>query len=158
MTRWTGAGLAPVAEAAAATIEVWATWPMVNGTFWEALNATMIGDDAARIWAVPTHVYGIHYGDTVGVVASAEGPNVITNIVARGGYTTFRVWLGEGCRVAWGDFAETYAQRGCLIDVWSERLIALSCTKVISGDVRDHLERDAGAPSFEWETGSLAEE
>lgn len=157
MTRWTGTDLAPVAESAAATNEVWATCPMADGTFWEALNATMIGHDTARVWAVPIHVYGIHYGDTVGVVASAEGPQVITKVIARGGYTTFRVWLGDECATTWKELAETYAQQGCLVDVWSERLVALACAEERSRDIRNHLERDAGELSFEWELGSLTE-
>lgn len=145
-------------ESAAATIEVWATMPWDSGTLWEALNATMITDDSARICAVPMFLYGLHYGDTVSVMASAEGPLVVTKIVGRGGYATFRVWLGEEeCRATWRNVAETYAERGCVVDVWSERLLALSCDEHRAFDIESHLSRDSVAQSFIWEPGAYPE-
>ncbi|MFF8185975.1 DUF4265 domain-containing protein [Microbacterium sp. NPDC016588] len=159
MTQWNGRELAPVSESAAADIEVWATMPTDSGTLWEALNATMITHDSARIWAIPMFLYGLHYGDTVSVIPSAEGPLVVTEIVGRSGYVTFRVWLGEeGCRATWRSVAETYAERGCIVDVWSERLLALSCEEHRALDIQSHLSRESVAQSFIWEPGTYPEE
>ena len=147
--------LAPVPESAAATVEVWATTPTESGTLWDALNATMVTQDSARIWAVPVFLYGLHYGDTVGVIASGEGALVVTDIVERRGYGTFRVWLGDdGCRVTWQTVAETYARRGCIVDVWGERLLALSCVEDLVRNVQGHLVRDSVTQSFTWESGA----
>ena len=159
MTQWDGSQLVPVPESAAATVEVWATTPTDSGTLWEALNATIVTEDSARIWAVPMFVHGLHYGDTVSVIASAEGPLVATGIVERGGYATFRVWLGEEeCRATWRTVAEAYAQRGCIVDVWSERLLALSCVAHLVLDMESHLARESVSQSFVWESSEHAGE
>lgn len=144
-----------MSDAAAATTEVWATTPTESGTLWEALNATMVAEDSAPIWAVSMVLSGLHYGDKVTVTASAEAPRVATTILEWGGYATFRVWLGEEeVGMTWRSVADTYAQRGRVVDVWSERLLALSCVEHLARDVESHLSRDGATQSFLGESGA----
>lgn len=153
--RWNGTELMPVESSAFADTEVWAGWTEVGTTTWEALNATTVGADEVRICSVPAYAYGLNFGDTVGTIASAEGPLVVRGITCAGGQSTFRIWLGtDPDPSAWRPIAESYAKRGCIVDVLTSSLIALSCDVEDSVSVREHLEEDAARTSFIWEPGT----
>jgi hypothetical protein len=153
--RWSGTDLAPVQSSVSADAEIWAGWTENGEAIWEAFNATMIDEDAAIIRAVPAYAYGLNFGDKVSVIASAEGPLVINDISARGDQTTFRIWLGADPDPSlWRRVAESYAQSGCVIDVLSARLIALSCAASDSTTIQNKLQEDEAATRISWEPGT----
>ena len=121
--------------------------------FWEVLHAETIGPDLVQVRAVPAWVYGVNFDDTVATVRSAEGSTVATSVSQRGNQATFRLWLGEdpALAAAWLSIAGRYAQRGCLVDVISENLIALSCPVENAPLIRDLLVHEEQTTALIWE-------
>ena len=59
------------------------------------------------------------------MVASAEGALVVTAIVASDGYNSARLWFAEGGG-SWQEPTELLAKAGCVVEVYSERLVGAS--------------------------------
>jgi hypothetical protein len=159
VARWSGTDLEPLHASVSSDAEIWAGWTDNGETIWEAFNATMLGEDEAIIRAVPAYAYGLNFGDTVSLTASAEGPLVIDGITTRGDQTTFRLWLGTDPDPSlWRTFAESYAQSGCVVDVLSPRLLALSCATSDSNTIQSKLQEDEAVTPLSWEPGSPLED
>jgi len=127
---WDGMRLVPAAEAKAAQATVWFTVPPEPDypdapMTWEALPASRLSDDTFAVCGCPALVSGIAFGDIVRVVASAEGALAVTEVVERGGYDSARLWFAEGGD-SWRSPSETLAAAGCVVDVYSERLVGIS--------------------------------
>ena len=157
MSRWSDEGLVTIGPNAD-EVEVWFATPDDDSDdcVWEAINADRVHNDVVELRAVPALTYGVAYGDRIEVVSSSEGPLVATRILKRGEYATFRIWLGtvDDSVLTWRDIAERFARLGCLIDVYSERLIALAALREASTAVMDALTELAGSSGIEWESGS----
>lgn len=158
---WTEGELVPSRLAEEADSEVWFHLPPEGEgvQIWEALNGRLTETGLVELRAIPALAYGVAFGDQVSVVPSAEGSLVVDSVRQRGPYATFRIWLGEERSLAarWRLIAENYAQLGCLVDVYSEHLIALACLEDRVGAVREALESQASASEFEWEESSRPE-
>ena len=154
--RWSGTDLEPVDPPLSVEVEVWAGWTEDDTKVWEALNAIPVaGEQAVQLRTVPAYAYGVNYGDTVEYVASAEGPQVVSRIRIPGGQATFRIWLGaDPDTSAWRPIAESYAKQGCIVDVLSASLIALSCSVEHAGTIQAILEEDAARTGLVWEPGT----
>ena len=127
---WDGAQLVPAAEASAAASVVWFGVPLDpdlprDHSVWEALNATMVDDDVYRLCASAALFGQVAFGDSVNVIRSAEGALVVTSIAARGGYSSARLWFEDGGD-AWRIPVQRLARIGCVVDVYSDRLVGLS--------------------------------
>ena len=127
---WDGAQLVPAPEAAQADATVWFSLPPDPDfpdapPLWEGLVATPASRDLYVVRACPALFAGVAFGDHVQVVASAEGALVVTAIVASGGYNSARLWLTEGGG-SWQEPTELLAKAGCVVDVYSERLVGVS--------------------------------
>jgi hypothetical protein len=153
---WAGTALAPSRSAVDADTEVWFALPSDSGrVVWEALNAATVGPGLAELRGVPAWVHGVHFGDVVTTVESAEGGLVGVAVHRRGAQATFRLWLGEDPRLAasWREIAERYAERGCLVDVVSEQLIALSCPVGSAPLIRGMLIEEESTTALVFEDG-----
>jgi hypothetical protein len=92
------------------------------------------------VLGVPAYAYDLNLGDRVTVVRSAEGPFVATGIAHDAGNNTFRYYLLEpDDGRAWYPLAQKFASIGCLIDVLTPGLTALSCAPESSQPVVDRL-------------------
>lgn len=108
--------------------------------FWEGLNGRSEADGTVTILGVPAYAYDLNLGDRITVVRSAEGPFVATGIAHDAGNNTFRYYLLESDDGnAWYPLAQEFASMGCLIDVLTPRLTALSCASEASPRVADRL-------------------
>ncbi|SIT78746.1 DUF4265 domain-containing protein [Microbacterium sp. RU33B] len=154
--RWNGTDLESVDRGGPAEVEVWAGWTEDDTQLWEAFTAIQTaGGDAVQLRTVPAYAYGLNYGDIVEYAVSAEGPLVISRVRSPGGQATFRVWLGAEPHVdAWRHIAETYAKRGCVVDVLTVSLVALSCAVEDSCTIEAMLKEDAGRTGLVWEHGT----
>lgn len=153
---WAGTTLAPLQSAADADTEVWFALPSDSGqVFWEALDAARVGPDLVELRGVPAWAHGVHFGDVVTTVESAEGGLVGVAVQQHGGHATFRLWLGEDPHLSasWLGVAERYAARGCLVDVVSEKLIALSCPVGSAPLIRGMLVEEESTTALVFEDG-----
>jgi hypothetical protein len=140
---WAGTALAPSRSAVDADTEVWFALPSDSGrVVWEALNAATIGPGLAELRGVPAWVHGVHFGDVVTTVESAEGGLVGVAVHRRGAQATFRLWLGEDPRLAasWREIAE-------------EQLIALSCPVGSAPLIRGMLIEEESTTALVFEDG-----
>lgn len=127
---WDGVQLVPAPEAARADATVWFSLPPDpdfpdTPPLWEGLIATPASSDSYVVRACPALFAGVAFGDQVRVVASAEGALVVTAIAASGGYDSARLWFAEG-GCSWQEPTELLAKAGCVVDVYSERLVGVS--------------------------------
>lgn len=83
------------------------------------------------------------------VISSAEGALVVTTVVARGGYNSARLWFADGGD-SWQESTEVLAKAGCVVDVYSERLVGVSWPE--QSDVVSLLERLDAEGSLEYAT------
>lgn len=121
---------------------------------WEGLRAHRgENGETAQIRAVPLFAYDLNFGDEVTVIASGEGPLVATAVVADGGNYTFRVWREDADAAALGLVAMEFAEKGCLIEGYSSRLLGLSCDREAAQTVADALHAGERAGRFTYETG-----
>lgn len=97
---------------------------------------------------MPAYAYDLNLGDRVTVVRSAEGPFVATGIVHDAGNITFRYY-----ETAWDALAQEFASLGCLIDVLTPTLTALSCVPEASQSVADRLALLEEQGIIKYETG-----
>lgn len=142
VTRWRDGQLEPWPEAAGATETVWFALPEEpdGARYWEGLNGRPETDGTVTVLGVPAYAYDLNLGDRVTVVRSAEGPLVATGIAHDAGNNTFRYYLSEtDDGEAWYPLALEFAFLGCLIDVLTPRLTALSCAPEASQKVFDRL-------------------
>ena len=87
----------PDAEAADCTIWLPLEPEADSDMRWEGLLGRRLSDDRARVCAVPFWVYDLNLGDEVGIVASAEGALVATDLHHDSGNYTFRAFCnGDG--------------------------------------------------------------
>ena len=153
--QWVEDRLQPSRLAIEADAEVWFALPRDGNEdqVWEALNGRIIGADLVELRAVPALAYGVGFGDKVTVIPSAEGFLVVNGVGERSRFTTFRIWLGEETpqSVTWQQATERFAQLGCLVDVYSEKLIALACEAQNVDAVCGELEFLSGASRLAWE-------
>lgn len=155
---WDGLELVPSRLAVEADAEVWVALPTEGEAeqVWEALNGRFIRPGIIEIRSVPVLAYGLAFGDRVSVVRSAEGALVATGIHERGSFGTFRLWLGERAELeeSWRPIAEKYAKLGCLVDVYSEKLVAVACPEDRVARIRDTLDSQASESELIWEESS----
>ena len=78
---------------------------------------------------------------------------VATAVVADGGNYTFRVWGEDADEAALGLVAMEFAEKGCLIEGYSSRLLGLSCDREAAQTVADALHAGERAGRFTYETG-----
>jgi len=153
---WTGS-FEPSPLALDSDCEVWFALPLDGDVdqVWEGLNAKLTSAGVAELRAIPALAYGVSFGDRVSVTKSAEGALVVTAIQERGAYVTFRVWLGASDDVAiWLEVVEKYAQLGCVVDAYTETLIAIAAPTERASIVRNALIQDASGSLLDWEDGS----
>ncbi|RFA06569.1 hypothetical protein B7R21_19565 [Subtercola boreus] len=151
---WNGEDLDPLPESAESTLTVWLPLPPDDGPqTWEGMNAVPVEDGIVELRAVPAYTYGVNFGDHLSTLESAEGPLVCTGIVRKSGQATFRICLPEARTEPWRTVAVRYAQTGCLVDVISERLIALSCSDTAAPAISQSLASDEKAGAFVYENG-----
>ena len=152
---WFEDRLRPSRLAIEADAEVWFVLPREGNEdqVWEALDGTILSADLVELRAVPALTYGVGFGDKVTVIPSAEGFLVVNGVGERSTFATFRIWLGDETpqSVTWQQATERFAQLGCLVDVYSEKLIALACEAQNVEAVRGQLEFLAGASGLAWE-------
>jgi hypothetical protein len=134
---WNGEELVPAVEASAAESVVWFAVPPDPDSprdyaVWEALNATQVDDDVYRLCASPALFAQVAFGDSVDVIRSGEGALVVTSIAGRGGYSSARLWFGEGGGT-WRAPTEQLAAAGCVVDVYSEHLVGVSWPATLEG-------------------------
>lgn len=155
---WTDGDLVPSRLAVEADSEVWFPLPVEDDgvQFWEALNGRLVEAGLVELRAVPALAYGMSFGDLVGVVRSGEGALVVTDIREPSSFATFRIWLGgeESLSLAWRSSVEKYAKLGCLVDAYSEKLIAIACPEGLIEAVTDALESQASISALVWEQSS----
>ncbi|MFC9559601.1 DUF4265 domain-containing protein [Agromyces sp. NPDC056965] len=140
---WDGARLVPKSSAAAAEESVWFAVPPDPDfpdapVLWEALNATRTSSDIYVLCGCPVLSAGVAFGDTVRVIASGERGLVVTEVVARGGFDSARLWFENG-GVTWREPTEQLAAEGCIVDIYTERLVGISWPA--STDVLETLKR-----------------
>jgi hypothetical protein len=156
VTHWRDGDLEPWPEAVAARETVW--FPLPEETdgvrYWEGLNGRSETDGTITVLGVPAYAYDLNLGDRVTVVRSAEGPFVATGIAHDGGNNTFRYYLLEpDDGRAWYPLAQKFASMGCLIDVLTPDLTALSCPPESSQPVVDRLALLEGQGVIQYESG-----
>lgn len=156
VTHWRAGVLEPWPEAAAASETVW--FPLPEGPdgvrYWEGLNGRLESDGSVSVLGVPAYAYDLNLGDRVTVVRSAEGPFVATGIAHAAGNNTFRFYLLDpDDETAWYPLAQEFASMGCLIDVLTPHLTALSCAPKASQSVANRLARLGELGILEYETG-----
>jgi hypothetical protein len=155
---WSGQELVPSRLADDADSEVWFAIPREGekDQVWEALSGRLTESGLVELRAVPALAYGVAFGDQVSVIRSAEGSLVVDEIRERSSFATFRIWLGEEASLAATRqvVAENYAKLGCLVDVYSEKLIALACPEDRAETVRGALESQASVAGLVWEESS----
>jgi hypothetical protein len=152
---WNGTRLVPAAEAKAAEATVWFTVPPARDfpeapTTWEALPASRLSDDTFSVCGCPVLFSGVAFGDTVRAIASGEGALAVTEVVERGGYDSARLWFAKGGD-SWRSPTETLATVGCVVDVYSERLVGISWPT--STDIHASLRRLEAEGLLEFATG-----
>lgn len=155
VTRWDGRELLPVVADDNCT--VWVTLLTESARdSWEGLRAVLLDDDVVEIRSVPAYVHDLNYGDRMSVMTSAEGALVATGIVGRSDQRTYRIWLPDRSETTetWESVAVRYSSHGALIDVVSDRLIAISCEREHSQAFADELAADERAGVFHYETGA----
>ncbi|MFG6490832.1 DUF4265 domain-containing protein [Microbacterium sp. P03] len=139
---WDGTRLIPAPDALAADAQVWFVLPpdaeIEGAPIWEALNASKVAEDTFTVCGCPALFAQVAFGDTVRVASSDEGALVVTKVVARGGYRSARLWFEDGGE-SWRQPSETLAAEGCVVDVYSEKLVGISWRD--SNDLTLALER-----------------
>jgi Domain of unknown function (DUF4265) len=122
---------------------------------WEGILGKRQSEDTAEVVGVPVFIYDVGLGDVVRTVKSAEGADVVTEIVADGGTYTFRAFFesesfpSEHWKVLMSDL-ETF---GCWFDTWSETVVAISADLVNSQAVADYLATRENRGELRYETG-----
>lgn len=157
VTCWKAGKLEPWPEAAAATETVWfALSEEPDGTrYWEGLNGRFEIDGTVTVLGVPAYAYDLNLGVRVTVLKSAEGPLVATGITQRASNHTFRVLLlAPDDETAWYPLVQEFAVMGCLVDVLSPRLIAISCPLEAAQSLAVRLEQLQQECGLEYETGA----
>ena len=156
VTYWREGALEPWPDAAAASETVWFPLPEERNRvrYWEGLNGRPEDDGTVTVLSVPAYVYDLNLGDRVTVVRSEEGPLVATGIAHDAGNDTFRYYLLDSEDVTgWYPLAEEFAAMGCLIDVLTPSLTALSTAPEASQSVADRLARLEDQGILQYETG-----
>ncbi|MBB6405639.1 DUF4265 domain-containing protein [Arthrobacter sp. AZCC_0090] len=156
VTHWRAGVLEPWPDAKAATETVWL--PLPEGTdgvrYWEGLNGRLEPDGTVTVLGVPAYAYDLNLGDRVAVVRSPKGSFVATGITHDAGNYTFRFFLLDpDDKTAWYPLAQEFAAVGCLIDVLSPHLTALSCVPKASQSVADRLAQLEEQGTLQYETG-----
>ncbi|HLM06713.1 MAG TPA: DUF4265 domain-containing protein [Blastococcus sp.] len=158
VARWRDDGFEVLPDAAEATETVWTALPPDGDgdPVWEGLLAVRTAPDRAVIAAVPVFAYDLNLGDEVEVAASPEGRLVVVRPVWDAGRFTFRVLFphaddpGDRSWVTLQQDLEPYA---CWFDVYSPQLVAVSAEPDVAQYVADHLEQQANAGRWVYETG-----
>ena len=120
-------------------------WFQLDGGDWEGLSAERLSSDLARVTAVPVFAYGVGLGDEVRLRpddAAAIG------LVRSAGNRTFRVVLPASDvpepDERWRSLLADLEPRGCWLDVYSPRLVAVSADGEHAAEVEAYLsEREA---------------
>ncbi|MFL4472432.1 DUF4265 domain-containing protein [Paeniglutamicibacter sp. MACA_103] len=158
VTHWHNGVLEPWPESAAVDETVWFSIPDEEDgvTYWEGLNGKIESDGSITVLGVPAYAYNVDFGDRVAVVRSAEGPFVATGMVQRSGNCTYRFFMTDASdETGWYPLAQEFATLGCLVDVLTPRLTALSCTPNNSRAVTDRLAQLHQEGLLEYETSRL---
>lgn len=158
VTAWDGQALVPWPEATTATGTVWFFQPGQDGDAdsWEGLNGRIEDDGSATVLGVPAYVKDLNLGDRVSVVENGDASWVATGHVHDAGNDTYRFFLRDAeDESMWRPLSEEFAQRGCLVDVLTPRLVALSSGRSDSQAVADRLAFLEGQGVLVYETGRM---
>ena len=140
-----------------ADVTVWAGWDEDGEPFWEGLLATRLSPTSARLCAIPVFAYDLNLDDEVELMSSAEGPLVVAGVLQDAGNFTFRVWLGEHAPPGGAKQLMKDLERfDCWFDVYSERLLAISCGPDEAQHLADHLKIREDRGDFRYETGRMS--
>ena len=154
VAQWDGSQLIPLADVPGNAETVWVALPPEDGTqYWEGLRSRIRPDGLAELRAVPAYARNLNFGDLVSTVRSADGALVCTAVVRQSGQWTFHVWFPEASTTSWQSVAQDYAKAGCLVDVLTPHLMALSCSSVLSQQIADNLLIDQNRGLLDYETG-----
>lgn len=146
--------MVPLAEGPTELATVWVPLPVESGQqYWEGMNARPIANGLVELRAVPAYAYDLNFGDQLSTMKSAEGALVCTGIIHPSEEWTYRVWLPDDASTRWQQIAEDYAKAGCLVDIISSHLIAISCHRELAQVIADKLTVDQDAAVLTCETG-----
>ena len=122
---------------------------------WEGLSAVRVGEDLARVMAVPVFAYGVGLGDEVRVRA---GDNAAEALVRSAGNRTFRVILplqaAPDPDERWRTLLADLEPHGCWLDVYSPQLVAVSAAAEIADAVAGYLAAREERGELAFEAGS----
>lgn len=90
----------------------------------ESLWVEPVGHHEYRICNVPFYAKGVSYGDVVSA-RDENGRLVVSGVSARGGHSTYRVFLAEGKDLKRSDEWPKLEALGCTYERATERLVAI---------------------------------
>ena len=158
VSRWQDGELVVLHDAALEDCTVWFAFDRTDGgeTRWEGVLGRRLAPDRARLCGIPLFVDGVHLGDAVSLVESAEGAPVAVEVVAAAGNTTFRVLLepaagaGEDDR-RWRELMAALEPFGCWFDMYGPERLAVSVEGPRADAVAIRLEELQGSGELRYE-------
>jgi Domain of unknown function (DUF4265) len=122
---------------------------------WEGLLGRRLGEDQARVCAVPFWLYKLNLGDEVRTITSQEGALVATEIIRESGNCTFRAFLTieEDDDLSWRELQNGLEPYDCWFDVSTRRFVAISCPPNQAHGVADYLESRERRGELQYENG-----
>jgi hypothetical protein len=117
------------------------------------MNSVPVSNGVVELRSVPAYAHNVNFGDRLSTMTSANDSLVCTGIVEPSDQWTYRVWLSAGASSQWQIVTEDYARAGCLVDVMSRHLIAMSCDHELARVIADKLTADESARILTYETG-----
>jgi hypothetical protein len=144
-------------DAAAADCTIWfGIEPDEPGQVqWEGLLGLRLGEDRARVCAVPFWLYNLNLGDETRTIASQEGALVVTEVIRESGNYTFRAFLSieDDDDISWRELQKALEPHDCWFDVSSRRFMAISCPSSHAQEVADYLLAREQRGDLQYETG-----
>jgi hypothetical protein len=125
---------------------------------WEGLLARRLGEDRARLAAIPYWVYNLDLGDEVELTVAPNGAPVITGVAADSGNFTYRVVFEDAADddERWRELAQALSPLGCWFDVRSPAFLALSAPGPEADAVTAYLHAREARGELRYETGHTA--
>ena len=118
---------------------------------WEALRTKKVAADLHEICASPVFLEGVAFGDQFTTMTMADGIILPTTLVRASGMASGQVWIGENHNERWLPLAVALAAVGCVVDVYSEKLMGMSWPAAASDSVADVVNSEAGAGQISWQ-------
>jgi hypothetical protein len=122
---------------------------------WEGILGKRQSQDTAEVVGVPVFIYDVGLGDLARTMKSAEGADVVTEILADGGNYTFRASFDSEASPGeqWKTLMSDLEAFGCWFDTWSETLVAISADPDHAQAVDDYLAIRQARGELIYETG-----